>query len=1389
MLFGIPVQIAMANPNPVADTAPTSGNVLGSTVPLNWTGDGGLNPQIGSPTGNNIIGWNNFDIGSNGSVTFTQNGGWILNNVQAADTMRTGINGGLFGPDCGIIVVNPLGIVFGPQALVSAKNFVGSSLRISANDFMNGNFRFTSGELTGNVINKGEIVAEGLAALIGRNVGNRGVIRAPDGYVIMAAGERVLISGNPTSGNVVVEVAMNNPAAHIVDQGGGFGTGPGSIDAVGGHVILAAGDIWSTAIEGIESLTAKANRDITLNGAISADGDVTLAADADTTNGGDVWAKDDLTAGGHVDIRGNALGFQGDVRANGGDLSLTGRTSPESESIWGNIEVGPGGTLYASGDLSITNAGPSSGGIMTLTGHGSLSLIAGDDVDDEISTTGTAIGVTGSSLLMQQSASLDTADYMFFNQANTDLTLVSDNGWVTSTMTNPDNAADEWKSIGATAYSNVTLVGNDDIRLGNSGEDATKSLWAKNGYIDVAANGNILATKDLTAGIDITLHSDTIANDGVTLHAGQDVTALGMLAGKGALTVEAGRQIGLVGDVEASVLTAGDLILNAGDDVIALGNITVHDGSLDIYSSESTTYLGGDWVEASDDITLHNNTELNGGDQRIEAVSGQLYANGSVHKTSSGNLEMIGGYNGPLGTVPYDYSVWTHDVTVDDGKLTIRGNAAVRLDGSIYSSGNMKLAANDDGIDSGDLEYLVHYFGTIESRDGYIDLSAQGDVIYLDALNAGDYVTAGDDILIRDYTWVQYDSTLVAGDDVVSASGKRIQANGSLTLEAADDIILGVDDVDNHWVSPENGSPGDVIARGDLILNAGDDVYAHGDLDSTEGSIEVYSSDSTTHLWGNVTAFENVLLNNNTKFLGGDQTVEAENGTLTAHGWLRKMTSGDLRLLGGWDSSDDVPAVDLTYVSAGPWDPAVSTCLGNLWIIGEGDVQISGDVTTFGECQWCCDEPDLLDVFVGTSYCRPTGGVGIVSNEGKVYTRDGVDNDTLNVSVTGNSDHWAGLGVDLPVLEGEGKAAILISSKEDLKIGENAELTAYGQYYDDVDDRAAIGFLDTPAEIPTGFPRDEGDPFDVAIYVASETGDVDVSSPVSIMSRVEVEPPPEIEVVRPPLECEFEPKGAMVIDAYDTVTFGADFEASLAAGTVGDRLEVVSRITEWLGEAIVGGTLPYAGGGGPFPPGYTYVLRGAGLGNPAITDGRAWVLAARAIPPLYTEAGERAEEQEFGEGGCPALMEWFAGEVGVPAEDIQIYVADAFASATDLQPCEACARLRDAAMVLADAEDTYIAALAQVVNEFVTTPAPPSEEQMTSIATAFADHTGDGTHYAAAGQWIDALSQYVSILTAELGYAADESAEFADKYVGGVRDMGNESLTAYVEARLAELGG
>ncbi|MHC4388462.1 MAG: filamentous hemagglutinin N-terminal domain-containing protein, partial [Planctomycetota bacterium] len=96
MLFGIPVQIAMANPNPPPNALPTGGVVVGGSV-----GDVDIIPGVQldlmDVTNGTIINWQNFDIGASATVNFDQvsSSAAVLNRVNAIDGMATGIFGTL----------------------------------------------------------------------------------------------------------------------------------------------------------------------------------------------------------------------------------------------------------------------------------------------------------------------------------------------------------------------------------------------------------------------------------------------------------------------------------------------------------------------------------------------------------------------------------------------------------------------------------------------------------------------------------------------------------------------------------------------------------------------------------------------------------------------------------------------------------------------------------------------------------------------------------------------------------------------------------------------------------------------------------------------------------------------------------------------------------------------------------------------------------------------------------------------------------------------------------------------------------------------------------------------------------------------------------------------
>jgi filamentous hemagglutinin family protein len=1088
-------------------------------------------------------------------------------------------------------------------------------------------------------------------------------------------------------------------------------------------------------LDGSVSFTLEANRDIILGGPAAAAGDMTLNADADGIDGGDMWVKSTLTTeNGSIDISASntTIKLDDDVSA-GWDLLLNNNTvvaADKTLAAYHNIETS--GTLY--GDNLNLDAGTN----IKLRGPSEtaaeMTLSAGDSIKAYDSVTSGGLLTAQADWNIEFYGAVESGDGIMIDAGNNIRTYGS-----------------------LTSGSTLTALADRNIELDGPAQST--------GVMMLDAGNNIKAYDSLTSGGLLTAQAGwniefwglVESGDGIMLDAGNNIKAYDSLTSGGLLTALADWNIELGGPAQST----GVMTLNAGNNIRTYGGLT----------SGSTLTALADW-----------NIELGGPAQSTGVMTlnagNHIKAYDSV--TSGGQMSLTAGER--IETMNL------RTTNPEDGDIITSSWYYTDVHGNIESAGNLDMTSETDDIEIYD----------------YINVAGDADI------HAGGHIELATDTHNKSYV----------GNDFTANAGSDVEIYGD--LEAGDDIYICSDQYDSIWLI------NDYILAGDSIILGGD-----------------------THTAGDIVAGEDVSVYGNLFLIGHeDQYVRAENGTLTAEGWAWKTTPGDLYLFGNNSDPEhrDGKAIDLQFAGC---LPAASTCLGNLELYApNGDIQISGDLTTFGLfCNGGDSDGGPRAVQStdgdGGGYDRPTGGVSIIAENGKIYTEGATpENDTLNIGIVGNSDDvtWRmydgdddvePLGVDLPY--GDGKAAIVVLSSEDLKFGPDTMLIARGTYDSSVvDDRPGVGFLDAPATM-AGVVRNEGDPIDVAIYAGSmgtEPGEGNVHLDARAM--------------------DVDPGGTMVVDAYDTVTFGdfdtfnletfdgckdlgcflmklalrfredIDFEAVYAAfdeykqqnegdGEQSykdllqnflndyfddgaffniDRLEVCSRITEWLYQAAGNGTLPYADNPGvveAFIKG-DYVLRGGGLGNSAITDGRAWVLDnPDRNAPLYSEAGEKEVQQEFAQGGCPALMQWLAGEVGVNPDQIQAAMANAFAYSTNVQPCESCARLKNAAGILADAGGAHIAALGQVVNEFATPGAPIAPEQMTLIASAVSN-AATGTRYAAAGEWLDAMAQYVSIMRTELGFSASDSVSFVNKYVNAVTGGGNPALTAYLQARLAQLG-
>ena len=223
---------------------------------------------------------------------------------------------GQFDATGNIYLIDPTGILFGANSQVNVNQLVASSLDISNEDFLAGQYEFfAGGGDVGAIVNNGTINAAEGAALIGSKILSAGTITTGEGgFVVMAAGDRVLM-GEPGS-HILVE--MNSVT--LPEEGDGDVINDGQISSPAGTVIHVAGDVFASALE--LPKVSDGNGRVEQNGIINVDGT--------TGDGGNV----SLTAADEVIL---ASGSQTTADAGTEDAGLVvvhsrGRTSIEADA-------------------------------------------------------------------------------------------------------------------------------------------------------------------------------------------------------------------------------------------------------------------------------------------------------------------------------------------------------------------------------------------------------------------------------------------------------------------------------------------------------------------------------------------------------------------------------------------------------------------------------------------------------------------------------------------------------------------------------------------------------------------------------------------------------------------------------------------------------------------------------------------------------------------------------------------------------------------------------------------------------------------------------------------------------------------------------------------------
>ncbi|HEV2498123.1 MAG TPA: YDG domain-containing protein [Terriglobia bacterium] len=621
-----------------------------------------------------IINWQGFSIGGTNSVHFNNGSGATLNQVLGGNL--SAIEGELTATGS-VYLINPNGIVVGPSGkVITGGSFIGSTLTVSNQRFMEGGALDFSGSLAGTVVNDGKIASQnGNITLMGNSVTNAGNLFAPQGTVALAAGNQVLLK------------PLNGPAGiYIAPAASGNATNSGRIKAATAAVESAGGNVYELA--GNQSGLINATGSQTVNG------QVWLTAPAGRVNvSGTVEAQNANGSGGTIMAKGQSVALSAGSSLDAAGLTGGGQieTSGESVSLGGKVSAGQGGTWTIDPtDLTIDST--------------AATTIDGDLGSGNVTLQTTASGASGPGTQNASGVGDININSAISWSANTTLTLDAYHG---VTINSPIT------STGSSA--GLTIKTNDG---GSGGNFTVNSPISLANSASLAINGNAYTLTNSETGLEDMSSSGYIAlNSDITLDSSYSVYSSfgGTLEGLGhtvsglSINNSSGSSLGLFNTITGTVENlnvSGNITAESEAGILAFDN---HGTVYNVLTSGSITAQGtfGGLVgrnegsitasSSSATLTIAPNTYMAGdiggliGYNNGGTVTSSS-ATGSVDGGAAENLDSVGGLIGDnAGPVTNSYS--TENITL--GQYVYSTGGLIGYDnGNVtgsYSTGSITL--------------------------------------------------------------------------------------------------------------------------------------------------------------------------------------------------------------------------------------------------------------------------------------------------------------------------------------------------------------------------------------------------------------------------------------------------------------------------------------------------------------------------------------------------------------------------------------------------------------------------------------------------------------------------------------------------------------------------
>jgi filamentous hemagglutinin family protein len=634
---------------------PARAQVQPGTLPTGWSITGGkaafvqsgATLNINQTTSQALVNFQSFNVGSGAAVNILQP------SSQSALLART-LGGGASQIDGRIKatgslwLINPAGIMVSAGSRIDVGSFVASTLNISDSDFLAGRLTFERGATAGEVRNAGVINAasRGSIYLVAPSVVNIGTLNAPNGEVLLAAGQNVQLMDTGT------------PGVYVVISGK-----PGEVKNLG-HIVAEAGRIGLAA--GLVSNSGQINADSVVSDGgrvfLRASGDLKTSATSQIDASGTTGGRVELIAAGAASIDGRvaAMGSAG----KGGYVDTSGHASLDVVNV---PRVGRGGEWHIDPyDIEIVASGPNAGttGTDAIVSNESGARVGADTVVAQLDagvnvsiTTGTGNPAT--------------------DPWHGDIT-------VSAPIGKTGNVAS-----GLTLNASNNVVINAPITSANSPLTLNVNSNYQDNYPGVDHSVQLNASMDLRGGV-LNVSEGLGGSGNGTLRIGAGTTSLNMPASAinaATVSVLPGATLALnrAGSALAGSLSNDGTVSVGGTGTAVLDHGGSHSGQFDVASGAGLAMSGGQTFNGGAAFTGTGTVEW----------SGDVFLNTTLLFGTGGN---------PL--VLHDTNLWAFETgrlstqgagVVVDGQVAMRGAGAWTNGTSVAVIGNGAISSADEG--------------------------------------------------------------------------------------------------------------------------------------------------------------------------------------------------------------------------------------------------------------------------------------------------------------------------------------------------------------------------------------------------------------------------------------------------------------------------------------------------------------------------------------------------------------------------------------------------------------------------------------------------------------------------------------------------------------------